>query len=211
MVLGRSSKGKILLRGYHLNGWSVSKNQHVDKVWRLFRFDRILSMTFTGSFYRLAPEGYKMNDKGMRGGIIAKADFTHIRRNQQQLLNTKKIQSKEEISLEKDGKKFVTIRVSNTDTTLNLETAMDNPIIRQSKDVSNLRITFLKTIYGNQYVAILGAIGKPGNIAKLIDDSNNKTIGTYRVLDSISGDALKKIKRVKGNKEYDLYIFEKKI
>jgi len=72
MVLGRSTQGKVLLRGWHLNGWSVSNKRHIDKIWRLFRADRILSMTFTGSFYRLAPIGYNMNDKGMRGGIIAK-------------------------------------------------------------------------------------------------------------------------------------------
>jgi len=63
MVLGRSSKGKILLRAWHLNGWSVSQKRHTEKIWRLFRTDRILSMTFTGSFYRLAPVGYNMNDK----------------------------------------------------------------------------------------------------------------------------------------------------
>ena len=55
LVLGRSAKGKSLLRGYHLSGWSVSKNTTVDKEWRLFRTDRVLSMTFTGSFFRLAP------------------------------------------------------------------------------------------------------------------------------------------------------------
>ena len=86
MVLGRSSKGKPLIRGWHLNGWSVSKNRHINKIWRLFRADRILSMTFTGSFYRLAPTGYNMNDKGMRGGIISKADFNAIRKNQQNLV-----------------------------------------------------------------------------------------------------------------------------
>ena len=52
MVLGRSAKGKYLLRGWHLNGWSVSNKRHINKIWRLFRTDRILSMTFTGSFYR---------------------------------------------------------------------------------------------------------------------------------------------------------------
>ena len=51
MVLGRSSKGNSLLRGWHLNGWSVSNKRHINKIWRLFRTDRILSMTFTGSFY----------------------------------------------------------------------------------------------------------------------------------------------------------------
>ena len=30
MVLGRSSKGKTLLRGWHLNGWSVSQRRHIN-------------------------------------------------------------------------------------------------------------------------------------------------------------------------------------
>jgi hypothetical protein len=55
MVIGKSSNGKILVRGYHLSGWSVSGNRHLQKIWRMFRLDRVLSMTFTGSFYRLPP------------------------------------------------------------------------------------------------------------------------------------------------------------
>jgi len=94
MVLGRSSKGKTLLRGWHLNGWSVSQKRHINKIWRLYRTDRVLSMTFTGSFYRLPPNGYNMNDKGMRGGMIARADFNEIRRNQQNLVKQDKIQSR---------------------------------------------------------------------------------------------------------------------
>jgi hypothetical protein len=105
MVLGRSSKGKILLRGWHLNGWSVSQKRHTEKIWRLFRADRILSMTFTGSFYRLPPAGYNMNDKGMRGGIIAKADFNVIRKNQQNLVKQNVLQSREEISLGTEERK----------------------------------------------------------------------------------------------------------
>jgi hypothetical protein len=31
MVLGRSSQGKVLLRGWHLNGWSVSNKRHIKK------------------------------------------------------------------------------------------------------------------------------------------------------------------------------------
>src|SRR3972149_5420257 len=65
MVLGKSKAGKFLIRGYHLNGWSVSHGGDVEKEWRLFRADRILNMTFTGAFYRLAPEGY--NTSGGKG------------------------------------------------------------------------------------------------------------------------------------------------
>lgn len=210
MVLGRSSKGKTLLRGWHLNGWSVSQKRHINKIWRLFRTDRILSMTFTGSFYRLPPAGYNMNDKGMRGGIIARADFNEIRRNQQNLIKQNKIQNREEITLGDEVRKFVTIITKNTGTQLDLTNPFENPYINKFKDMTNVRISFLKSIYGNKYIAVLGALGQPGNTVKVLDDKN-KNLGVYKVLDSITGQVLKNIKRVKGNKIYDLYLFDKKI
>jgi hypothetical protein len=210
MVLGRSSQGKTLIRGWHLNGWSVSKNRRIDKIWRLFRADRILSMTFTGSFYRLAPVGYNMNDKGMRGGIIAKADFNAIRRNQQNLVQQNVIQNREEVSLSQDERKFVTIRVKITDSKLDLTKPLENPYINNLKNVENVRISFLKSIYGNIYLAILGAMGEPGNTVKVIDEKG-KNLGVFKVLDSTTGQVLKSITKVKGNSLYDLYIFDKKI
>lgn len=210
MVLGRSSKGKILLRAWHLNGWSVSNKRHINKIWRMFRTDRILSMTFTGSFYRLAPSGYNANDKGMRGGIIAKADFNQIRRNQQNLINQNKIQNRDDIELEKDGRKFVTVRVKDTESELDLLKPFDNPNIENVKDTAGMRISFLKSIYGNKYVAILGAMGQPGNTVKILKEDGTQ-LGVYKVLDSITGDVLKSIKNVKGNSKYDLYVFDKKV
>ena len=210
MVIGRSSKGKTLLRGWHLNGWSVSQKRHINKIWRLFRTDRILSMTFTGSFYRLAPAGYNMNDKGMRGGIIAKADFSEIRRNQQNLVNQNKIQNREEITLGGEERKFATIVVKETDSQLDLTKAMENAYINNIKDTTTLRVSFLKSVYGNKYVAVLGALGQPGNTVKIQTDKN-KQIGVFKVLDSVTGQVLKNIKNVKGNTLYDLYLFEKKI
>lgn len=209
MVIGRSKTGKVLLRGYHLNGWSVSQNKNIKKTWRMFRPDRILSMTFTGSFYRLAPDGYNINDKGMRGGIIARADFNQIRKNQQTLLNQQKIKPKEEETVTKGESNFGVIEVSPTGSVLDLNDPMDNAYINQIKDLNKIKISFLKSIYGNKYIAILGAIGKPGNNVKVIDGKKN--LGTYRVLDSISGDILKKMKRFRGNNLYDLYFFEKKV
>jgi hypothetical protein len=144
MVLGRSTQGKVLLRGWHLNGWSVSQKRHINKIWRLFRTDRILSMTFTGSFYRLPPAGYNMNDKGMRGGFIARADFNEIRRNQQNLVKQNKIQNREEVTLGTEEKKFVTIRTKTTDTQLDLTNPFENAYIAKEKDSKALRISFLK-------------------------------------------------------------------
>jgi len=210
MVLGRSSKGKQLIRGWHLNGWSVSQNRKIEKIWRLFRADRILSMTFTGSFYRLPPVGYNMNDKGMRGGIIAKADFNVIRKNQQNLVKQNVLQSREEISLGTEERKFVSIKVKTTDTKLDLTKATDNPYINNLKNTENVRISFLKSIYGNQYVAVLGAMGQPGNTVKIITDKG-RTLGVFKVLDSTTGKILTSIKKVRGNNIYDLYIFDKKI
>jgi hypothetical protein len=210
MVLGRSSKGKPLLRGWHLNGWSVSQKRRTTKIWRMFRTDRILSMTFTGSFYRLPPAGYNMNDKGMRGGIIAKADFNQIRRNQQNLINQNKIQSREEVELTPEDRKFATVQVKDTQTKLDLLKPLDNPYINKDKDMAGLRISFCKSVYGNKYIAILGALGQPGNTIK-VKTEDGKDIGVYKVLDSITGKILKSIKNVKGNSQYDLYIFDKKI
>lgn len=210
MVLGRSSKGKTLIRGWHLNGWSVSQNRKIEKIWRLFRGDRILSMTFTGSFYRLPPAGYNMNDKGMRGGLIAKADFNVIRKNQQNLVKQNVLQSREEISLGTEERKFVSIKVKTTDTKLDLTKATENPYINNLKNTENVRISFLKSIYGNQYVAVLGAMGQPGNTVKIITDKG-RTLGVFKVLDSTTGKILTSIKKVSGNNIYDLYIFDKKI
>jgi hypothetical protein len=210
LVLGRSSKGKTLIRAWHLNGWSVSQKRHINKIWRLFRADRILSMTFTGSFYRLPPAGYNADDKGMRGGIITKADFNQIRRNQQNLVNSNKIQDREEITLDEDDRKFVSIRTKDTETKLDLNNPMENAYINNSKDSKNLRISFLKSIYGNKYVAVLGALGNPGNTVKILNDKGIN-IGVFKVLDSTTGETLKNIKKVKGNAIYDLYIFDKKI
>ena len=210
MVLGRSSKGKTLLRAWHLNGWSVSQKRHINKIWRLFRTDRILSMTFTGSFYRLPPSGYNMNDKGMRGGFIAKADFTEIRRNQQNLVNQNKIQNREEVTMGDQDRKFVSIKVTETSTILDLTKAMDNAYINNIKDMANVRLSFLRSIYGNKYIAILGALGQPGNTVKVFTDKGTQ-VGVFKVLDSITGQVLRSIKNVKGNTIYDLYLFDSKI
>ena len=210
MVLGKSTKGNFLIRGYHLNGYSVSNSRSIEKIWRMFRFDRIISITFTGSFYRLPPAGYNMNDKGMRGGILARADFNEIRKNQQALLKAQAIQNKEDVMLGTEERKFATVKARNTETQLDLNKVMDNPYINNLKDFANLRVSFLKSIYGTKYVAILGALGQPGNTVKLLDEKG-VNLGVFKCLDSTSGDVLKRIKGVKGNAIFDLFIFENKI
>lgn len=211
LVIGKSSKGKLLIRGYHLTGFSVSSNKHINKIWRMFRFDRILSVTFTGSFIRLAPDGYMMHDKGMRGGILAAADFNEIRKNQQALVKANQIQNKAEVSLgTEDENGFTQIKVKDTKSKLDLNNVLDNETIKNLKDDKNLKVTLLRSVYGSKYVAILGALGEPGKTVK-VSNERNVNQGVYKVLDTILGGNIKKIKNVRGQSVYDLYIFDKKL
>jgi hypothetical protein len=210
MVFGRSSVGKLLIRGYHLKGWSVSNNRNIEKIWRMFRYDRIKSIIFTGSFYRLPPAGYNMYDKGMRGGIIARADFNEIRRNQETLLKAEEIQSRTDIQLQPEVKTQPTkIKVINTNTELNLDEPYENQYIKNEQNAANLRITFLKSIYGENYIAILGTEGEKGN------QVNVENVGQFKVLQTITGKDLKKVAEdssiVKGNKIFKLYTFMRKV
>ena len=138
MVLGKSSKGKILLRGWHMKGWSVSNNKNTEKIWRMFRPDRILSMTFTGSFFRLPPSGYNMYDKGMKGGIIIAADFNQIRKNQTKLIDAQQIQSREDANISKMG--LTQISLVNTNTTLDITDPFKNKYLNV-KELDFLTVT----------------------------------------------------------------------
>jgi hypothetical protein len=151
-----------------------------------------------------------MNDKGMIGGYIAKADFNEIRRNQQSLVSQNKIQNREEVTLGDEERKSVTIRTKNTESVLDLNNPFDNAYVNNIKDMETVKISFLKSIYGTKYISVLGALGQPGNTVKVLDDKGIN-IGVYKVLDSITGQVLKNIKKVKGNAIYDLYLFDKKV
>lgn len=208
MCLGTSSKGKPLLRVYHLKGWSFSQNQNTEKVWRLFRTDRILSMSFTGMFFRLAPEGYNAKDKGMRGGIDKSVDFKEVKNNQTKLVEEGIIQNKSQVSLDEKNKTTV-IELQTTNSVLELKKPFDNPNI-DKKNADNLRITFLKSTTGNKRIAVMGAIGKKGNIVKVME--KDKYLGLFKVVKYTRGNMLNKphLRQVNGNSKYDLYIFLKK-
>lgn len=202
MVIGKSKKGAPLLRGYHLKGWSVSQSGNIDKVWRMFRTDRILSISFTGSFFRLPPAGYNMLDRGMRGGIIKAAEFNSIRRNQQELMKKDVIQYKQETEFDKVS----SVYVDDSNTRLDLKKPFDNPNVdEKQKDL--LRLTFLKKTTSNQRIAILGALGKRGNNVKIY--INGKYEGIFNVERSFMGPMLTKpgAQNISGVTEFPLYIF----
>lgn len=207
--LGTSMKGKPLLRAYHLMGFSLSNNKNIEKIWRMFRTDRILSMKFVGSFYRLAPEGYNQNDKGMRGGIIKSIDFNEVQNNQKKLVDSGAIQNKKEVVINEKNKVGV-VEVQNTNSVLDLMKPFDNPNIDE-KNKSILRMTFLKNTSNNKVICILGAISTKGTIVKLTSKGSN--IGTYRVMRSSMGDGLglPHLRYLEGFNRFDVYVFIRKV
>lgn len=209
MCLGTSSKGKPLLRVYHLKGWSFSEGKNTDKVWRLFRTDRIMSMSFTGMFFRLPPEGYNDKDKGMRGGITKAVNFEELRKNQRMLLEEGSIQNTKEVSVDSKNKVSV-IEVSDTGEDLELRKPFKNNVI-DPKTTDVLRITFLQSATGNKRMAVLGAMGKRGNTVKVTTE-DGKYLGVFKVVKFAKGRDLGKphMKIVKGKSSYPLYVFIKK-
>lgn len=210
MVIGKSSKNKLLLRSWHLRGWSVSNNKNTEKIWRMFRPDRILSMTFTGSFFRLPPSGYNMYDKGMKGGIIIAADFSQIRKNQTKLIDSQQIQSREDANISKMG--LTQIELVNTNTTLDITDPFKNKYLNV-KELDFMTVTFMDSILGGDKIAVLGLTSDKPNLTVKAFDEKKKAIGTYKTISTLSGRQLKsfKAKVVKGQSEFDLYIFTKKI
>ena len=172
----------------------MSANRDTEKTWRLFRTDRIMSLVFTGSFFRLAPSGYNMNDKGMRGGIIVKADFGVIRRNQNSLLKNDKIQGKDEMTI---GTELTSIELVATNTQLNIVDPFENKYLN-IKHADYTAITFLQSAFGGKTIAILGmASEKSGTVIKCFVGPN--MLGTYRTISTVSGKQLRdfKVKNVK--------------
>ena len=202
MVLGTSKDGNLLLRGYHLNGWSVSKGGDVDKEWRMFRCDRILNMTFTGAFFRLAPDGYNMRDKGMTK-IFGAADFEKIRRLQQKLLNANKIDSIDRVIL----KKIKQVEAKDIKYTLSLANPWKGNVI-QKKDAKAIRITFAKPIVGGgKWIALIGTSIEPNNIFKMTVD--NTLIGSYKSVKWIMASQLNVQGNVNNQTDFKAYMFVK--
>ena len=217
MNLGINHNTKnLLIRGFHLSGQSLSVNKknktpyaNTQKVWRLFKADNIKSMMFTGNFYRLPPRGYKMNDRVLSEKTIARADFIQIRKNQEALIKSGKIESEEKVKIT-EKVTTSTIRIKNSGTVLNLQNPFENEILAKfKKEPWNVKITILKTVFTNDFIAIFGALGEVDRTVRVYEEQ--KLMGSYKTLASFTGDKFKDNKKVKNITEFDLYIFEKKV
>jgi len=214
MVLGRNKNtGNMLVRGWHLDGWSVSEKRNTKKVWRLFKTDNVMSMMFTGDFFRLPPKGYKRNDRVMTEVTYVAADFNVIRRNQFKLVQQGLIEDEEETDIKKPG--TVSIEVKDTETMINLEDIWESDFFNKNNQ-QHLKITFVKSIVGAEYMAILGVLGTKGNTVKIYDE--RKLLGSYKSVLSVPDKSssmnfmnqMRKHKTVDNQTEFPLYTFIKK-
>ncbi len=215
MVIGQNKNtGNVLIRGWHLDGWSVNLKKNAKKVWRLFKAVNMLGMTFTGDFFRLPPKGYKRNDRVMTETTFTAADFNVIRRNQFKLVQQGLIEDEGETQIQKGGT-TTSVEVKNTETILDLNDLWGNSFFDKKKQ-GFIKVAFLKSIVGADRIAVLGAQGPVGSLVKFYD--GKKLMGTYKVILSMPDTAktlnfenqMKKYKKVDNTSEWKLYTFVKK-
>lgn len=215
MVIGKNmNTGNILIRGWHLDGWSVSMKKNTKKVWRLFKAVNIMTMTFVGDFFRLPPVGYKRNDRVMTEITYAAADFSVIRRNQFKLVQQGLIEDEEETKIKDKG--ITSVEIKNTDTVLDLTNVWGNPYF-DKRNQNEIKVSFLKSVFGNSYISVLGAQGGKGSLVKFYE--SKKLMGSYKVIMSLPDTSSKlsfmnqinKIKKVDNQTEWTLYTFVKKM
>lgn len=200
MVYGRSKANNDVIRGYHLKGWSVSNGGKIEKIWRMFRCDRILSMSFTGAFFRIAPEGYNMDDRGMTK-IFAKADFTDIRNLQQSLLDKDKIDTEEHTILTRVNN----IEAKDMKWILKLYNPWSNNMLPK-KDAKNIRVTFAKPAIGDgPHIALIGISVNTNSTFELKVDS--KVVGRYKSIKWKMADRIEGELNIDGEDEFKAYMF----
>ena len=212
MVIGINKNTKNeLIRAFHMEGYSVSQKNEMKRVWRLFKASNIKGMLFTGHFYRLPPKGYRMQDRVMTERTIARADFNTIRRNQETLIKSGKIEKEEEVKIQ--AQKTIgtpKISIKNTGTVLDLKNPWSNELIKSSKNnPKDVKISILKTIFSNDYIAVVGALGEPNRTVQVYEDK--KLLGSYKTIKSFTGDQLSKNTNINNITEFDLWSFEKKL
>jgi len=208
MVIGvNRNTGNMLIRGWHLTGWSVAKKRNVKKEWRLFKASNIKSMMFTGDFYRLIPKGYKMNDRVMTERIIKAADFNEIRRNQDALVKSGKIENMSKQTIGREESSIISkIDARTTDTEFDLRNPFDNEHTSMYKNkVEDMKMTFMKNLNKDEHVAILGALGTMNRTVKLYD--GKEFIGNFKVRKSVKGRDIRTTRNVDGKTIFPLYTF----
>ena len=151
-----------------------------------------------------------MNDRIMTERLIKAADFNIIRRNQDKLVKSGAIQKEEEVKFSPNATEVSKIEIKNTGLVLNLKTPWDNELMKKLKNYpKNIKLSFLKSVLGNEWIAMIGAIGTKDRTVKVLEEK--KLLGSYKTVEAFTADHLNKFKTIRNISEFDLYQFIKKL
>lgn len=219
MIMGTSKDGNPLLRGFQTMGWSVSAGGKISKEWRMFRCDRIISMTFTGNFFQTAPSGYDMDDDSI-SNIEYRAIMDNVVKNQRELLSDAKIYDIEERTIrsaEENAKakrkeertidETAKVEAEDVSQQLNLEDPYSQDLFSQNDSFVGVFLSPLDN--SKQKILLIGATGKVG--VELDLTVNNFLLGRYVIVDTLDHLSLTKIPDIDGETVFDMYLFEKRI
>jgi len=211
MVIGvNRNTGNLLIRGWHLTGWSISEKKEVKKEWRLFKSTNIKSMIFTGDFYRLPPRGYKMNDRAMTEKLVKCADFNEIRRNQDSLIKSGRLEKVGEQNIGKEDSSIISkIDIRTTDTLYDIKNPFSGYLVDYKNKPNEIKMTFLRNINKNEHIAVFGALGTVNRTIKVYE--KNEFIGNFKVRKSYKGRDLLRVNNIDGTTIFPLYTFNKVI
>jgi hypothetical protein len=124
------------------------------------------------------------------------------------------IEDEEETQIKKGGA-MTSVEIKDTNTTLDLNNIWGNEYF-EKKNQGFIKISFLKSIVGNNKIAVLGAQGPVGSLVKFYD--GRKLLGTFKVIISLPDTSktlnfdnqMKRYKRIDNTADWKLYTFVKK-
>lgn len=230
MVLGTSSEKKPLLRGYQVMGWSVSAGRRVSKEWRMFRTDRILSMTFTGNFFQTAPSGYDSDDDSVKN-IEVRAEMDQVVARQRRLMKKAQIYDLADRTI-KDRQEAEDQEDQETTDTADDRRKADRTLDRTARvkatdlsQVLDLKDPFAQDVFSQQdafvavflkpdqrdkqTVVLIGATGEEGVQVDLT--LNNFHAGRFTIIKAIDHLTLRNNSEVFGESEFPMYLFQERV
>jgi mRNA-degrading endonuclease YafQ of YafQ-DinJ toxin-antitoxin module len=104
----------------------------------------------------------------------------------------------------------IKIQIEDTNTLLDLMKPFNNDLLAQNKkNKKNIKISILKPIFSNDYIAVVDALGEKGKTVRVYQDK--KLLGSYKTIISYTGEEMQKNRKVNGVSEFQLFQFVKKL
>lgn len=204
MAYGISSKNKGLIRAWHLRGWSLSAGGEMSREWRLFRTDRIKSMTFTGTIFTDPPPKFRTDggDKSMKR-VIYYARPPQIKTRMMRLKRANMVASyKDVIAQAKKHEDMppLTLKVEDTRESLDLTEPWNTEYVNRDEAFV---ISFMEPVNGGELIAVFGSGGGEGREVVLTDGIMN--IGNYIAVDTLDNNSIDSAGNINGQTDFRLY------